>query len=153
MKVFITFIFEVFHTIWQCMNFLNLLSSRFFEYWVSFLQKFSLLFFSTEYHGTFEAKLILFPFRWLVVGISRETTNSVLVLVAESCLTLSNRIDCSSSGSSVHGILQASILEWVAILFSRGSSWLSNWTWVSCIVGQFFIIWATREAHCIYIYI
>ena len=46
----------------------------------------------------------------------------VCVLVAQSCLTLCNSMDCSPPGSSVHGILQAGILEWVAIPFSRGSS-------------------------------
>ena len=45
----------------------------------------------------------------------------VCVLVAQSCLTLCNTMDCSPPGSSVHGILQAGILEWVAIPFSRGS--------------------------------
>ena len=40
----------------------------------------------------------------------------------EPCLTLSDPMDCSPPGSSVHGILQARILEWVAIIFSRGSS-------------------------------
>ena len=38
------------------------------------------------------------------------------------------------------------ILEWVANPFYRGSSWLRDWSWVSCIAGKFFIIWATREA-------
>ena len=47
----------------------------------------------------------------------------VKVLVAESCSTLCNSMDCSPPGSSVHGIFQARILEWVAIPFSRGSSW------------------------------
>ena len=42
---------------------------------------------------------------------------TVLVLVAQSCWTLSNPVDCSPLGSSVHGIVQAKILEWVAILF------------------------------------
>ena len=44
------------------------------------------------------------------------------VLVAQSCPTLCDPMDCSPPGSSVHGILQARILEWVAISFSRGSS-------------------------------
>ena len=52
--------------------------------------------------------------------------------------------DCSPPGSSVHGILQA-ILKWAAIPFSRGSSWPRNHTQVSCIVGRFFTVWATRE--------
>ena len=46
--------------------------------------------------------------------------------VAQSCLTLSDPTDCSPPGSSVHGIFQARILEWVAIPFSRGSSQLLN---------------------------
>ena len=45
---------------------------------------------------------------------------------------------------SVHGSLQAKTLEWVAIPFSRGSSWLRDWTWVSCITGRSFTIWATQ---------
>ena len=55
-------------------------------------------------------------------------------------------MDCSLPGSSVHGILQARILEWVAIYFSRGSSWPRNWTQVSCIAGGFLTNWAVREA-------
>ena len=49
-------------------------------------------------------------------------------LVAKSCLTLCDSMNCSPPGSSVHGILQARILEWIAISFSRGSSWLRNQT-------------------------
>ena len=54
------------------------------------------------------------------------------VLVAQSCLTL-RPVVCCPPGSSVHGMLQARILEWVAIPFSRGSSQPQDWTWVSCI--------------------
>ena len=46
----------------------------------------------------------------------------VKVLVSQSCLTLCDHTDCSLPGSSVLGILQARVLEWIAILFSRGSS-------------------------------
>ena len=46
--------------------------------------------------------------------------------------------DCSPPGSSVHRICQARIMEWVAISFSRGSSWPRDQTWVSCIGRQFF---------------
>ena len=56
----------------------------------------------------------------------------VKVLVAQSCLTLCNPMDCNLPGSSVCGILQARILEWVAIPFSRRSSQPRNWTLVSC---------------------
>ena len=73
------------------------------------------------------------------------TMTSCCCLIAKSFQTLCNPIDCSPPGSSVHGISQARILEWVAIPFSRGSSWPRNWTCVSCIAGRFFTIWATRE--------
>ena len=52
----------------------------------------------------------------------------------------------SLPGSSVHGILQARILGWVAIPFSRGSSQPRDWTWISCIAGRLFTVWAIREA-------
>ena len=55
-------------------------------------------------------------------------------------------MDCRLPGSSVHGILLARIPEWVAVPFSRGSSQPRDQTWVSCIAGRYFIIWATREA-------
>ena len=70
---------------------------------------------------------------------------SLKVLVAQSCLTFCDPVDCSPPGFSVHGILQARILKWVAIPFSRGSSWPRDWTRVSCIAGRFFTVWATRE--------
>ena len=67
------------------------------------------------------------------------------VLVAQS-VRLCAPMDWSPSGSSIHGISQASILEWVAIAFSRGSSQRRNWSPVSCIAGRFFTNWVTREA-------
>ena len=66
--------------------------------------------------------------------------------VAQSCPTLCNPMDCSLPGFSVHGLFQARILEWVAISFSRGSSWPRNRTRVSRIAGRRFILWTTREA-------
>ena len=63
-----------------------------------------------------------------------------------SRVQLCNPVDCSPPGSSIHGIFQAKVLEWVAISFSRGSSWPRNQTEVSCIAGRCFTIWATREA-------
>ena len=70
--------------------------------------------------------------------------------VTQSCPTLCDPMDCSLPGSSLHGILQTRVLEWVAISFSRGSSQPRDWTWVSCIPGRRFNIWATREACCHY---
>ena len=99
-----------------------------------------------------------------------------LVAVAQLCPTLCNSMDCSLSGSSVHGIFQARVLEWIAISFCRGSFWPRDQTWishttadplpsqsslfpfsrvssqprnqtgVSCIAGGFFTNWAIREA-------
>ena len=67
------------------------------------------------------------------------------LLVPQSCLTLCSPMDCSLPGSSVRGISQAGILEWVAISFSKGSSQSRDQTQVSCIAGQLLTIWATRE--------
>ena len=66
--------------------------------------------------------------------------------VAQLCPTLWDPMDCSPPDSSIHEILQARLLEWVAISFSRGSSRPRDWTRVSCIVGRCFTICATREA-------
>ena len=114
---------------------------------------------------------------------------AVLCLVIQSFLILCDPMDCSMTGSSVHGdssgkntevgshaLLQGiyptqgsnwgllncrqilyllshqgspRILEWVAYPFSRGSSWLRNWTGVSCIASGFFTSWATREAQAL----
>ena len=71
------------------------------------------------------------------------------MLVAQSCPTLCNPMDCSPPGSSVHGILQARKLEWVAIPFSRQSPWPRAWTLVSWIVVIFLNVWTTREAPCV----
>ena len=68
------------------------------------------------------------------------------VLVDQSCLTLCHPMDCSRPGSSVCGITQARILEWVVVPSSMGSYWSRNWTLVSHIAGRFFTIWATWEA-------
>ena len=63
------------------------------------------------------------------------------VKVTQSCLTLCDPMDCT-----VHGILQARILEWVTFPFSRGSSQLRDWAQVFCIAGGFFTSWATRRS-------
>ena len=69
-----------------------------------------------------------------------------MCVLSHLCLTLCSPINYSLPGSSVHGIFQARILEWIAISYSRGSSQLRNWTGVSCIAGGFFTNWAIREA-------
>ena len=71
----------------------------------------------------------------------------VKVLATQSCPTLHDPMDYSLPGSSVHGILQARILEWVAIPFSKGLSQPRDQTLISCIVGRFLTIWATKKVH------
>ena len=66
-------------------------------------------------------------------------------LVTRWCLTLCDPVDYSLPGSSVTGISQAGILEWVAIPYSRGSSWPGNGTHTACTAGRFFYCWATGE--------
>ena len=82
-------------------------------------------------------------------------------LLTKSGLTLCDLMDCSPPGSSVPDISQATILGWVVISFSRGSSWPSSRTLVSCIsclAGKIFVCffflyhWATREAFCMCIH-
>ena len=70
----------------------------------------------------------------------RSSEDKVKVLVVQLCLTLCNPMDYSPPGSSIHGILQARILEWVAIPFSRGSFQHRDQTSVSCIAGRFLTI-------------
>ena len=86
---------------------------------------------------------ILFNYQWL-------SSFAVSVLCcAKLCLTLCNPVGCSPPGSSVHGILQARILEWVAMASSRGSSQPRDQTHIPCIsctAGGCFTCWATREA-------
>ena len=110
---------------------------------------------------------IIFRMHWMVLLHGCQLPISLLNLISESCLCLlffssyvkSESVShishvqvfatpwtvCSLPGSSVHGILPARILAWVAIPFSRGSSWPKEQTWISGITGRFFTIWATRE--------
>ena len=62
----------------------------------------------------------------------------VCAQLLQSCVTLCGPMDCSPPGFSVHGILQARVLEWVAMPSSRGSSQLRDLAQVSCIAGGFF---------------
>ena len=77
------------------------------------------------------------PYNWSNEGNNIWNTQArTPVLAAQSCPTLCEPMDCSPPGSSVLEILQARILEWVAIPFSRGSSWPrdpNHVSWVSCI--------------------
>ena len=70
----------------------------------------------------------------------------LLLLVVKSCLTLCSPMDCNPPGFCDHGILQARILEWVVIPFSRVSSWPRDLTCVSCIGRGILYCWATGKA-------
>ena len=69
-----------------------------------------------------------------------------MLLLVESCPTLCDPTDCSPPGSSVHGISQARVIEWVAISFSRGSSQPRDGTCISCIDRRILYYWSTSEA-------
>ena len=75
---------------------------------------------------------------------SDTMTNSKMKSAGHSVLSLCNPMDHRLPGSSVHGILQARLLEWITISFSRVPSWPRDWTWVSCIKGRFFTFWPTQ---------
>ena len=77
---------------------------------------------------------------------SNSETESERVSHSASCLTLCDPMDCSLTDSSVLGISQARILDWVAISFYRGRSQPRDWTWISCTAERFFTFWAIREA-------
>ena len=76
-----------------------------------------------------------------LLGVGTSTSELWKLKVAQSCPTL-----CNPRDYTVHGILQARILEWVAFPFSRGSSQPKDWCQVSWIGGGFFTKWAIREA-------
>ena len=70
-------------------------------------------------------------------------------IIAQLCPILCDPMDCRPAGSSIHGIPQARILEWVVISSSRVSSWPRDWTHVSCvscIAGELFTLWAIEKA-------
>ena len=83
-------------------------------------------------------KLYIYMYTYICICVS---------LIAQLYPTLWKPMDCSPPRSSIHRIIQARILELIAISFSRGSSQLRDQTQVSHIAGGFFTIWATREAH------
>ena len=90
-------------------------------------------------------RILQFVCGYLVLIAACESESEV----AQSCPTLCNPMDCSLPCSSVHGIFQARVLEWVAISFSRGPSRPRDWTRVSRIVSKHFTVWATREVQVI----
>ena len=97
-----------------------------------------------EIQELYKCKSFCWSLEWLYSDYIDYISGSCLVTKLRP--TLCNPMDCSPQGSSVYGILQARILAWVAISFSRGSSQPRDPTWVSWIAGRFFTNWATREA-------
>ena len=90
--------------------------------------------------------VVLIPCHFWLPSITQKLMESGKSIseseVAQLCPTFCNPMDYSPPGSSV----QAGILKWIAILFSRGSSWPRDWTQVSYITGGFFTVWAIRAA-------
>ena len=102
-----------------------------------------------EFHMTFQGTAktrIEFPFPLNGEGMERVFTKVKSVIYSVVSNSFCNPVSCSPPDSSVHGILQARTLEWVAIPFSRGSSRPRDQTRVSCIAGRPFLIWANRGA-------
>ena len=64
-----------------------------------------------------------------------------------SCVLLCDPMDCSLPGSSIHGIFQARVLEWIAVSFSRGCSRPRDRTWVSHIADRCFTVWTTSQVY------
>ena len=122
---------------WECKYLFKILISFSSE---TYSRTKSLYIFTLPLHFVF----LIFCLYHVPFPVSLSSTESE---VTPSCLTLCDPMDCSPPGSSVHGILQARILEWVAIFFSRGSSPPRDRTQVSRIAGRHFNLWATREAH------
>ena len=89
-------------------------------------------------HSDFQKQFNMYIYNWITLLYN---WNNI-----QSKQTLCNPMDCSPPDSSVHEILWARILEWVAIPFFRVSSWPRDQTQVSCNADSFFTVWATREA-------
>ena len=87
------------------------------------------------FHGTYH--ILFIHLLWLNIN------SPSILLVTQLCPILCDPTGWSPLGSSVHGILQARILEWVAIPSSRGSSQTRDQTQVFCIARRFFTVWAT----------
>ena len=122
------------------------LSSRFSQPWIKNIQKKqnvkkqNLLCSGNYFHSIY---IVL----GIINNLEIKYTGKNWKLLSHVWLFVTPWTVCGPPGSSVHGILQAKILEF-AISFSKGPSQPRDWTQVSCIVGRFFTIWATREAQC-----
>ena len=95
------------------------------------------------WYNTSVAFLFPWVYQFIFWNSSLDKVNKHEREVAQSCLTLCGRMDCSLRGSSVHGIFQAIVLEWIAISFSKGSSQPRDRTRVSGIVDRYFTVWSS----------
>ena len=113
---------------------------------LTFTSFITLLKYFFKFFSSLVGKQVLFVLLYFQVRFFLSLSKWKKALIAQSCWTLWDPMDCSPPGSSVYGILQARILGWNAIPFSRGCSWLRDRTQVSCIADRFFTSWATKEA-------
>ena len=112
---------------------------------LTFTSFITLLKYFFKFFSSLVGKQVLFVLLYFQVRFFFSLSKWKKALIAQSCWTLWDPMDCSPPGSSVYGILQARILGWNAIPFSRGCSWLRDRTQVSCIADRFFTNWAPRE--------
>ena len=135
-------------------NYFKFIAAWTTQFWSSITSQFQL--FNKKYCTVESVSNWKFWISWNPVGMDKICWYFYILRwkceFAQSCPTLWDPMDCSLPGCTVRGIFQARVLEWVAISFSRGFSWLrdrtwvSNRTWVSCIVGRCYTLYATREA-------
>ena len=94
--------------------------------------------------------LVSVLFCWsLFLSLGKYYAVLIVVLLTKSCLTLCDPRDCTLPGSSVHGILQARVLEWVTISFSRGPSQPRDRTHVPLLAGGFFTTEPPEKSRCL----
>ena len=103
-----------------------------------------LILFKISWNDQINSDSVIMNLSWIIFMFEIENERVSCSVVGHSFVT---PWTVAQPGSSVHGILQARILEWVAISSSRGSSQPRGWTLVSHIAGRFFTVWDTREAH------
>ena len=115
------------------------IAGRFFTSWST--GKTCIVYSKKPLKGRFNMSKIMLHCKFCMSKCSLKSESEV----AQSCPALCDPMDCSLPGSSLHGIFQARVLEWVAISFSRGSSQSKDRTRVSCIPGRCFNLWATRS--------
>ena len=84
--------------------------------------------------------------RWVDKENVAQKYNGIFAVQSLSCIQLCDPMDYSPSGSSVHGVLQVRLWEWVSISYPRWSSWSRDWTRISCTGRWVLYRWATREA-------